>query len=81
MTTSTVLTIRLHGADNVVVARKEIAAGSKIAEEKITCRDPIPFGHKVATMDIQPDAPVRKFGQIIGFASGPVSMFTPITWH
>jgi altronate hydrolase len=69
MTTSTVLTIRLHGADNVVVARKEIAAGSKIAEEKITCRDPIPFGHKVATMDIQPDAPVRKFGQIIGFAS------------
>jgi arabinonate dehydratase len=69
MSKSTVLTIRLHDADNVVVAREEIAAGSKIAEENITCLNPIPFGHKVATVDIQPNAPVKKFGQIIGFAS------------
>jgi altronate hydrolase len=69
MSESTALTIRLHASDNVVVARKEIAAGRKIEEEDIICRAPIPFGHKVATGDIELGAPVRKFGQIIGFAS------------
>jgi altronate hydrolase len=69
MSKSTALTIRLHAADNVVVAREEIAAGSRISEENITSRDRIPFGHKVATADVQPDAPVRKFGHVIGFAS------------
>jgi altronate hydrolase len=63
------LTIRLHHLDNVVVAGMELAAGSEIPSEAITCVDPIPFGHKIATAVIQKGAAVRKYGQIIGFAS------------
>jgi altronate hydrolase len=63
------LTIRLHNSDNVVVARVDIPAGTQITAEQITSRDPISFGHKVAASDIKAGAAVRKYGQIIGFAS------------
>jgi len=66
------LTIRLNKSDNVVVARTDIAAGTEIAEEKITCRDKIGFGHKVAVSAIKSGQPVIKYGQIIGFASKDV---------
>ena len=35
MTVSNPLTIRLNSADNVVVARSDIASGAEILEEKI----------------------------------------------
>ena len=69
MTTSKPLTIRLHASDNVAVARMDLAVGSVIAEEKITCLDPIAYGHKVATAGIEKGEAVKKYGQIIGFAS------------
>jgi altronate hydrolase len=69
MTRPIPLTIRLHDSDNVVVARAEISAGTEIAEEKITCIDPVSFGHKVAASDIKAGAGIHKYGQIIGFAS------------
>jgi altronate hydrolase len=62
------LGIRLHDSDNVVVARVNLPAGAEISEEKITCLDLIPFGHKVATSIIKKGEAVRKYGQIIGFA-------------
>ena len=69
MTTSKPLTIRLNHSDNVVVARVDIDAGTEISEEKITCIDPIPFGHKIAVDGIKKGAALTKYGQIIGFAS------------
>jgi altronate hydrolase len=69
MTESNSLAIRLHPADNVVVARAEIPAGAEIDSENVTCRSTIPFGHKVATAEIRAGEPVKKYGQIIGFAS------------
>ena len=69
MTAPRPLTIRLHNSDNVVVARVDIPAGTKIAEEQITSRDPITCGHKVAAVFIKEGAAVKKYGQIIGFAS------------
>jgi altronate hydrolase len=63
------LTIRLNSSDNVVVARVDISAGTEIPEEKITCCDEIVFGHKIAATGIKTGKPVKKYGQIIGFAS------------
>ena len=39
----------------------------------ITAHQRIPFGHKVAIQPIAKGEPVRKFGQIIGFASQPIA--------
>ncbi|UCD82736.1 MAG: altronate dehydratase [Desulfobacterales bacterium] len=69
MTAPHSFTIRLNHSDNVVVARVDIAAGTTIPEEQITCRDPISFGHKVAAASIKSGEAVKKYGQIIGFAS------------
>ncbi len=68
MNQSGILTTRLHSDDNVVVARVHISEGAEIPEEKIISRNSIQFGHKIATTTIDADAPVRKYGQIIGFA-------------
>ncbi|RJX34880.1 MAG: altronate dehydratase [Desulfarculus sp.] len=61
--------ISLHPHDDVLVALKELPAGSRLDAHGLVCRDPIPAGHKVAMRDIAAGAPVRKYGQIIGFAS------------
>ena len=63
------LTTRLNSADNVVVAQAEISPGTNIHIEGIVCRDLIPFGHKIATMAVKKGEPIRKYGQIIGFAA------------
>jgi altronate hydrolase len=60
-------TIRLSSEDNVVVAVDAIALGATAAG--LTARERIPRGHKMATAAISQDEPVRKYGQIIGFAS------------
>src|SRR5579863_9700508 len=67
------LALRLHPADNVVVARVELLPGASLAGENIQCRVPIPAGHKVATSAIAKGAAVRKYGQIIGFASADIA--------
>jgi altronate hydrolase len=69
MTTTKPLIIRLHESDNVVIARMDLAVGTAIPHEKITCLDPIAHGHKVATANIEKGEAVKKYGQIIGFAS------------
>src|SRR6266540_7143587 len=60
-------TIRLSPEDNVVVAIDQIAAGTTIAG--LTARERVPRGHKMATAVVREGEPVRKYGQVIGFAS------------
>jgi altronate hydrolase len=67
------LTLRLNAVDNVVVARQDIAPETPIDGEGIVTRAAIPAGHKIATAAIPVGAPVRKYGQIIGFAAGPIA--------
>ena len=62
-------TIRLGAQDDVVIARTRIPAGTTIAAEGLTTQSDIPAGHKIATRDIAAGAPVRRYGQIIGFAT------------
>jgi altronate hydrolase len=61
--------IRLNPLDNVLVARKPLAQGLSLHNEGITVRQPIPSGHKIATERVEQGQPLRRYGQIIGFAS------------
>ena len=61
------ITVRLNANDNVVVARVDLLPGAEVEGLAVTQR--IPAGHKVATRPIPLGEPVRKFDQIIGFAT------------
>jgi altronate hydrolase len=63
------LTIRLHPLDDVVIARVEIPTGTLLAKEKVSAVVTIPAGHKIAVRELAPGAPVRRYNQIIGFAT------------
>lgn len=63
-------TIRLHPDDSVVIARATLLPGAPVADN-VTSRDRVPAGHKVATRAIATGEAVRRYGQIIGFASDP----------
>ena len=64
--------IRLDPADNIVVARQPVAAGTVIPEEGITVRTDIPIGHKIASRAIAKGAPILKYNTVIGYASRDV---------
>lgn len=81
MTTETLLTIRLNQADNVVVARADILNGAEIPGEALTCQDPIPAGHKIATTGIAEGQAVRKYNQIIGFATTDITVGEHVHVH
>lgn len=61
-------TLRLSPDDNVVVAIVDLATGSLI-EEDVRALTRIPRGHKVSSRFISSGEPIRKFGQVIGFAA------------
>jgi altronate hydrolase len=67
------LTVRLNPADNVVVARLDILEGTPLAGERVVTAERIPAGHKLATRPIAQGEAVRKFNQIIGFASQDIA--------
>lgn len=69
MITTGTMTLCLNPQDNVVVALAELAAGSLIAEGSVVCRHEVPAGHKVALRKIAAREAIRKYGQLIGFAS------------
>jgi altronate hydrolase len=63
------LTIRLHPDDDVVIARMELATGTLVSKENVRAVVTIPAGHKLAVRDIAQGKPVRRYNQIIGFAT------------
>jgi altronate hydrolase len=62
-------TLRLHADDDVVIARQQLMAGTFLPEENVNVIGLVPPGHKLAVREIAPGQPVRRYGQIIGFAS------------
>ena len=60
--------IRIHAADNVVIARRQLVAGETLPGEGISVRGLVPPGHKVATRAIAAGEAVRRYNQIIGNA-------------
>jgi altronate hydrolase len=59
--------LRLNAADNVLVAVDMVEQGAS-APEGIVAKNRIMKGHKMAALPIKEGEPIRKFGQIIGFA-------------
>jgi altronate hydrolase len=64
-------TIRLNPADNVIVAVDTVDKGRRAGG--ITAVARVPRGHKMASIAIAKGEPIRKFGQIIGFAKAPIA--------
>ena len=61
--------IRLDAADNIVVARADIPAGTFVPEENVTIVNDIPLGHKFASRNIAKGEPILKYDTVIGYAS------------
>jgi altronate hydrolase len=66
--------IRLHGTDNVAVARVQLTPDSRLRIDgiEVVVRDPVPAGHKIALVRIEPGEIVRRYGQNIGLAKSRI---------
>ena len=69
MLTRASLAIRLHPNDDVVIARAQLVGGTTLIDENVTIVGLVPPGHKVATRAIATGQPVKRYNQVIGFAS------------
>jgi altronate hydrolase len=65
--------IRIHTADNVVIARQQLLGGTVVASEDITVQGLVPPGHKLAVRAIAAGEPVLRYGQVIGHATQPIA--------
>ncbi|MCW2760693.1 MAG: D-galactarate dehydratase/altronate hydrolase-like [Marmoricola sp.] len=63
--------LQLHESDNVVVVLRDEQGGGA----------GIPLGHKIATVDMEKDTPVRKYGQVIGVLTSPVKVGEHVHSH
>lgn len=68
MKTGAAAVLRLNPLDDVLIARRPLLAGEVLEQEGVTIRQAIVPGHKVASRRIEAGQPVRRYGQIIGFA-------------
>jgi altronate hydrolase len=64
--------LRLNGQDNVLISTRIVEKGEMPAEN-VTTTARIMRGHKMAVTDIAKGVPIRKFGQIIGFAKSAIA--------
>ena len=64
--------IRLHPDDNVVIARVTLLPGTPLADGTAATQR-IPAGHKAAVRPISRGEAIRRYGQIIGFASSDIA--------
>jgi len=66
--------VRIHPADNVVVATEALPAGREVVVEgeRVVLREDVPAGHKVAVRALEPGDAVVKYGFPIGVATESV---------
>jgi altronate hydrolase len=72
--------VQLHPDDDVVIARHQLVAGMRI-RSSLAVRGLIPAGHKLAIRSIEAGAPVRRYGQIIGFATRAIEAGEHVHTH
>ena len=63
--------LRLNGADNVLISTRIVEKGESFEDLAAAAR--IMRGHKMASRQIKQGEPIRKFGQIIGFAKAEIA--------
>jgi altronate hydrolase len=75
--------IRLHDADNVAVLKTQLKAGGELVlgQSAVRVTENVRPGHKIAISEIGDGEPVRKYGQIIGFAHGHVASGSHVHTH
>ena len=73
--------IRIHPADNVVIARRQLLGGTAIEAERFVVQGLVPPGHKIATRAIAAGEPVLRYGQIIGSATQPIGAGQHVHTH
>lgn len=70
--------LMLSEKDNVATAIEDIVAGAEVPVRlgremtHVKAVEPIPFGFKIAVLDIAKGTPIRKYGQEIGIASSDI---------
>src|SRR5215813_5255868 len=69
-------TVLLRAEDDVALAKAELPAGTVLEDgaSRIEVRQDIKPGHKVARRAVATGAPVRRYGQVIGFATRDISV-------
>lgn len=72
-------TIKLHAEDNVILASRSLSEKTEL--NSVSLQNDIPAGHKIALEAIGKGDPVRKYGQIIGYASQPIAAGEHVHTH
>jgi altronate hydrolase len=63
--------LRLHPNDDVVIAKADLDAGTtvRVASFEVVLRQSVQAGHKIALHAKSAGSPLRRYGQVIGFAT------------
>lgn len=72
--------LKLHPEDDVLIARHQLVAGMRLGDGP-SVRGLVPAGHKIAVRPVSPGAPVRRYGQIIGFATRAIAAGEHVHTH
>jgi altronate hydrolase len=75
--------VHLHPEDNIAIAARPLPPGSELAHERatLTLSGRVGLGHKLALRPIRKGEAVRKYGQIIGFASQDIAAGSHVHVH
>ena len=75
----TIFALKVNDQDNVATVFAQVHAGDTIAVkdkkgglEHLSALDSFPYGHKIALADINPGAPIIKYGEILGDATAQI---------
>jgi altronate hydrolase len=75
--------VLLHRDDHVAIAKEMLAAGTVVVVDGagIRLRQAIAPGHKLAIRPVAAGAPIRRYGQVIGFATAEVETGVHVHSH
>ncbi|MEW5912746.1 MAG: UxaA family hydrolase [Thermodesulfobacteriota bacterium] len=80
--------LALHPQDNLAVAAQDIGPGDPVrvefkdgATRQVKAVEAVPFGFKIALVDIAQGGELLKYGQVIGRASQPIAAGQQIHIH
>ena len=75
--------LRLHPQDDIVIAKSALEKGAVIdaGQGPIALLQDIPAGHKIAAHALRAGEPVRRYGQVIGFASEAIETGAHVHLH
>lgn len=75
-----ILALKVHSQDNIAPVFEEVSKGAEVAvvskdgtRVQLTALEAIPYGHKIAVMDIQVGEHIYKYGESIGVATAQIT--------